>query len=117
VDALRVLRTKRPAAAYVFATKYGNRWTGNAVAHEFAKTAVRAGLELPDGVGLGAARHTFITYANEVRDLDARRHIAGRMLQHLEDVYVETLFVQRLAAVTNHVRGRLEIGAVVGRHP
>lgn len=114
VDALKVLRRRRPHAANVFGTKYGNRWTGNAVAHEFAKLAERAGLDLPAGVGIYACRHTFFTYANEVRDTDARRHIGGRLVPNLDDVYVETFFMARLTAVTDHVRSRLQVSEMIG---
>lgn len=114
VHALRRLRRKRPGSAHVFATRHGNRWTGNSVAHEFDKLATRAGLDLPSGVGIYACRHTFATYANESRDTDARRHIMGRLVPNLDDVYVETFFLPRLKVVTDHVRTRLEIPEVVG---
>lgn len=116
VAALRVLRRARPDAAHVFATKHGNHWTGNSIAHEFQKLAGegKAELNLPDGVGIYGCRHTFATYANEIRDTDARRHLMGRLLPNLDDVYVETLFVQRLKTVTDHVRDRLQIAKVVG---
>jgi integrase len=112
--ALRSLRASRPDDELVFRTKYGNAWTDNSVAHEFAKLAERAGLKLEKGVGINACRHTFATLANEVRDTDARRHIMGRKLPNLDDIYVETLFVARLRSVTDHVRQRLGIPEIVG---
>jgi hypothetical protein len=65
-------------------------------------------------LGIYACRHSFATYANEVRDTDARRHIMGRLLGNLDDVYVETFFVERLKGVTDHVRSRLQIPDVIG---
>ena len=56
-------------------------------------------------------RHTFATYANEVRDADARRTLMGRALPDLDDVYVETVFLARLQSVTSHVREKLGIAA------
>lgn len=121
--ALRRLKRRGPR---VFVTKYGNRWTGNAVAHEFAKLAVKCGLKAegvkgrkrqPDGVTAYAGRHTFATFANEVRDTDARRHLMGRTVPNLDDVYVETFFLKRLSLVTEHVRFRLDVAATVGLYP
>lgn len=114
VQALRRVIRLHPHSRYVFRTRSGGPWRGTGIAHEFAKIADRANVKLPASVGLYAARHTFATYANEVRDTDARRHIMGRLLPNLDDIYVETLFEQRLKAVTDHVHRRLEIAQVVG---
>ncbi len=112
--ALRVLCKARPNDDLIFRTKYGNAWNVAAVAHQLRKAVKIAEVPLPKNVGLYACRHTFATYANEVRDTDARRHIMGRLLPNLDDVYVETLFSERLKAVTDHVRTRLRIADLVG---
>lgn len=114
LESLRVLRAKRPADAMVFRTKAGAAWKGHAIAHAFRRAWRACALPVVKGVGLGACRHTFATYANEVRDTDARRHLMGRLLPGLDDIYVETLFHGRLQAVVNHVRDKLSIGEVVG---
>lgn len=116
VDALRALKRLRPGCEQVFVTRHGNAWSGTGIAHLFADLAEKAKLELPDGVGIYACRHTFATLANEVRDTDARRHLMGRLLPNLDDVYVETLFVERLKSVVNHVRSKLQIAEMIGRH-
>lgn len=114
LDALRVLRRRRPHDAIVFRTKRGLPWQGTAVSHAFRKLCERCEVPLAKGVNLGACRHTFATYANEARDTDARRHLMGRLLPNLDDVYVETLFHHRLKAVVDHVRTRLAIADLVG---
>lgn len=113
-DALTILRKRRPADSIVFRTKVGRPWMGTAIAHRFRQLAKAAQVPVAKGVGLGACRHTFATYANESRDTDARRHIMGRLLPNLDDVYVETLFHVRLKNVTDHVRIRLQISEIIG---
>lgn len=114
VIALRRIRKVRPNDTLVFRTVRGNQWDETDIAHEFRKAVDRAWVDLPAGVGLGACRHTFATYANEVRDADARRHIMGRKLPALDDIYVESMFGERLQAVTEHVRSRLSIADIIG---
>lgn len=113
-EALRRCIARHPQSKLVFRTRCGGQWNSIAIAHEFSKVAKRACVELPANVGLYAARHTFATFANEVRDTDARRHIMGRLLPNLDDVYVEMLFEQRLKAITDHVRARLQITEIIG---
>lgn len=114
IIALRRLRHRRPNDVRVFRTRTGRAWDETDIAHEFRRAVSRCEMDLPAGVGLGACRHTFATYANEVRDTDARRHIMGRKLPALDDIYVESMFVQRLTVVTEHVRSRLAIADLVG---
>jgi integrase len=98
VDALRVLRRKRPHDAIVFRTKRGLPWKGTAVAHAVRRLCRACELPLTKGVNLGACRHTFATYANEVRDTDARRHILGRLLPNLDDIYHRRRLRNRVAS-------------------
>jgi integrase len=118
VKSLRKVLALRPNDPLVFRTKSGRPWvrqklsrTGrgiviDAVAGRFGKLMDAAKIEMP-GVGFYALRHTFATYANEVRDADARRHIMGRKLPELDDVYIEHLFLPRLKVLTDHVRSRV----------
>lgn len=126
VHAIRVVMLARHADELVFRTRHGNLWvrtTFNAnskpvpkdsIAQAFAdllnsvcETSSRKTYrEIYKGVGFYALRHTFITYANEVRDSDARRHITGRRLAGVDDDYVESFFLPRLKVVTDHVYAR-----------
>lgn len=112
-ETLHALKRLKRINARVFNTQRGGQWNAIAIAHRFEKCAKAAEVKLPKGVGLGACRHTFATFANEVRDTDARRHIMGRLLPNLDDLYVEMLFEQRLKAVTDHVRARLNIAEMI----
>lgn len=113
VAALREIRKTRPADKLVFRTRRGLPWRGTSIAHRFQELAAAAGVDLPDGVGMYACRHTFATIANEIRDTDARRHLMGRILPNLDDVYVEGMLLKRLKVVTDHVRRRLSIAKLV----
>lgn len=124
--ALRVVLASRPNDDLVFRTRHGNLWvrtTFNAkgkpvpkdsLAQAFADllesvsdlVAKQTLRQLYKGVGFYSLRHTFITYANEVRDSDARRHIMGRKLAGLDDDYVESFFLPRLRVVVDHVYAR-----------
>ncbi len=126
VKALRVVLRARPTDDLVFRTRHGNLWVrttfnekGNPVPKDSIAQAFADLLdslcdvgkrktyrEIYKGVGFYALRHTFITYANEVRDSDARRHITGRRLAGVEDDYVESFFLPRLKIVVDHVRAR-----------
>lgn len=125
-DALAVVFKRRADDDLVFRTRHGNPWVrttfnknGKPVPKDSISQAFADLLEsvcdllarqtlrdLYKGVGFYALRHTFITYANEVRDSDARRHIMGRKLAGLDDDYVESFFLPRLKVVTDHVRTR-----------
>jgi integrase len=118
VKALRPLLELRPDDPLVFRTRHGKVWvrtergrkgkvvTKDAVADRFGKMMDEAKIDMP-GVGFYALRHTFATHANEVRDADARRHVMGRRLPDLDDVYIEHLFLPRLKILTDHVRSRV----------
>lgn len=119
--ALAPLLVLRPDDPLVFRTRHGAEWvrterrktrkgktavvTKDSVAMMFAKVCRPAA----PGTSFYWLRHTFATYANEVRDADARRFIMGRALPDLDDVYVETVFLARLQSVTSHVREKLGI--------
>lgn len=120
VDALRIVLASRPADPLVFRTNHGAQWvrvtrkgktitTKDSVGFEFYK--ILAKLWMKDqfkGVGFYVCRHTHATYANEVRDSDARLHLMGRRLPGLDgDTYVEGIFLPRLEAITSHIRNRL----------
>jgi integrase len=126
VASLRIVMSSRPNDDLVFRTRHGNPWVrttindkGKPVPKDSISQAfgrIMEGMcdvsqrktyrELYLGVGFYALRHTFITYANEVRDSDARRHIIGRRLVGVEDDYVESFFLPRLKIVTDHVHAR-----------
>jgi integrase len=127
VTALDRVLKRRPNDRLIFRTRHGKPWvrtdinargkpvTKDSLAPEFAKllasvcdVAERQTLrDIYKGVGFYALRHTHITYANEVRDSDARLHIAGRKLRGTDDDYVESFFLPRLKAVTDHVHARI----------
>lgn len=126
IHALRQVMHLRPADDLVFRTRHGNLWvrtTFNAKGKPIPKDSIAQAFadlletlcdvqqrttyrEIYKGVGFYALRHTFITYANEVRDSDARRHITGRRLHGVEDDYVESFFLPRLRVVVDHVHAR-----------
>jgi integrase len=108
ISAVRKAIRQRPHAKLIFQTNQGNRWSGTAIAHQFSNLCKRVGIELPEGVGMYALRHTFATYAREVRDIDAYRRIMGRKVgEGVDEDYIETVSAERLEAVVNHVRSRL----------
>lgn len=126
VAALAVVMGKRPTDDLVFRTRHGNPWVRatfnkkgkpvpkDSLAQAFSDLLESIGdveshqhfRDVYKGVGFYSLRHTFITYANEVRDSDARRHITGRKLAGVDDDYVESFFLPRLKVVTDHVRIR-----------
>jgi len=59
------------------------------------------------GLGFYALRHTFRTWADEVRDQHAIHRIMGHSLPGMSDVYVEEISLDRLRAVADHVRAKL----------
>lgn len=129
VAALTPLLTIRPDDEHVFRTSHGKRWvrteqigakvvTKDSIAVRFRRlldsvcllgesTKGTMSKQRP-GMGFYALRHTFATYANEIRDSDARLHLMGRALPGIDgDAYIEELFLPRLKIVTDHVRARL----------
>ncbi|MBM4017228.1 MAG: hypothetical protein FJ288_02705 [Planctomycetes bacterium] len=59
------------------------------------------------GLGFYALRHTFRTWADEVRDQHAIHRIMGHTIPGMSGIYVEEISLDRLRAVVNHVRSRL----------
>jgi integrase len=114
LKSLRRVIGNRTGDDLTFRTKRGNAWTGNTIAHEFAKACRRAKVNLPDGVGLNACRHTFATYANEVQDRDAYKRLMGRKISEgIDETYIDRIFLPRLKRVVNHVHRRLSISKIV----
>lgn len=129
VAALAPLLLLRPDDPHVFRTNHGKLWvrverkgkkiiTKDSVGDRFGRlmeSVCMLGMKVRDtfkkqrpGLGFYALRHTFYTYANEVRDSDARLHLMGRRLPSIDgDAYLEGLFLPRLKVVTDHVRSRL----------
>ena len=97
VEALRAVKLP-------FRTRYGKPWTTSAIAHEFAKLRRRAKVK---GVTFYDLRHTFATLGNEVQDRDATARVMGHALRGLDEVYVESISLDRCRRVVNHVRSRL----------
>jgi integrase len=56
-----------------------------------------------------ALRHTFRTYADEVKDPHAVFRIMGHSIPGMAGIYVEKISLERLRAVTDHVRNKLLI--------
>lgn len=90
VVALACVVASRPDDVLVFRTKYGGAWSNTAVAHELAKLVERVNAALRAGhkidLVLGDLRHTFTTYANELKDSDAWKRLMGHRLPDLRDV-------------------------------
>ena len=129
LEALRQSITRRPPAAnseadkLVFLTAFGQPWIretihrGNdnsiekvvnldAINHAFTKLLQRLNLKRK-GLGFYALRHTFRTWADEVRDQHAIHRIMGHTIPGMSGIYVEEISLDRLRAVVNHVRSKL----------
>jgi integrase len=129
VAALRaVIEGKRPQARrpeydkLVFLTLFGNPWSKHSVGStsegdpkvrrqqgispEFYKLAKKTGLA-QFGRGFYALRHTFRTWADETKDQHAVHRIMGHAIPGMSGVYVEEISLERLRAVTDHVRAKL----------
>ena len=59
------------------------------------------------GLGFYALRHTFRTWADEVKDQHAIHRIMGHVIPGMSGVYVEAISLERLRAVTDQVRQKL----------
>ena len=59
------------------------------------------------GVGFYTLRHTFRTWADEVRDQHAIHRIMGHTIPGMSGIYVEEISLERLRAVVEHVRLKL----------
>ena len=76
------------------------------VCREFGKLITGLGLKRK-GVGFYALRHTFRTWADEVKDQHAIHRIMGHAIPGMSGIYVERIELDRLWAVVNHVREKL----------
>ncbi|HUT01440.1 MAG TPA: tyrosine-type recombinase/integrase [Thermoguttaceae bacterium] len=124
-QALRESLTQRPKPAsrehedLVFLTTFGRPWlrqrvdrevhegnvrvvTVDAVRQEFHKLLKKLGVARK-GVGFYALRHTFRTWADETKDQHAIHRIMGQEIPGMSGIYVETVGIDRLRAVTDHV--------------
>jgi integrase len=131
IAALRGTLAARPkpqdeaAAKLVFVTTFGRPWVrqnvhgteGNgivkvvpmeAIGEEFSKLLRKLGLKRR-GVSFYTLRHTFRTWADEVRDQHAIHRIMGHTIPipGMSGIYVEAIGLDRLVAVTEHVRKKL----------
>ena len=129
VTALReaFLQRPKPAAGQheklMFLTIFGRPWvreqvysqenTGiekvvmlDSIGQEFNKLLVRVGLKRK-GIGFYTLRHTFRTWADEVKDQHAIHRIMGHTIPGMSGIYVEEISLERLRAVTEHVRRKL----------
>ncbi len=129
VDALRATLAGRPQAAteadadLVFLTRFGHPWVRQKVhrdeegviakvvamkslRQELDKLLRRLGIKRK-GVGFYALRHTFRTWADEVKDQHAIHRIMGHAIPGMSGIYVEQISIERLKAVTDHVRSKL----------
>jgi len=59
------------------------------------------------GIGFYTLRHTFRTWADEVRDQHAIHRIMGHTIPGMSGIYVEEISLERLRAVVEHVRHKL----------
>jgi integrase len=129
LEALRQSVACRPSATspeadrLVFLTTFGQPWVRetihraadnsiekvvnlDAINHAFTKLLQKLGLKRK-GVGFYALRHTFRTWADEVRDQHAIHRIMGHTIPGMAGIYVEEISLDRLRAVVNHVRSKL----------
>ena len=129
VTALRETLATRPqpndetAANLLFLTTFGRPWVRenvhrtedngiakvvpmDAIGEEFDKLLRKLGLKRR-GIGFYTLRHTFRTWADEVRDQHAIHRIMGHAIPGMSGIYVERIELDRLWAVVNHVREKL----------
>jgi len=129
VEAIRLVLAQRPKPAgheaekLVFLTAYGRPWVRenlhraedngiekvvsvDAIGEEFGKLLNHLGLKRK-GLGFYALRHTFRTWADEVRDQHAIHRIMGHAIPGMSGIYVERIELHRLRAVVDHVRNKL----------
>ena len=129
VEAIRLALTQRPRTVHqdserlVFLTPSGlpcvrerlhRTDNGNvekivsvdAICQEFGKLIKGLGLKRR-GIGFYTLRHTFRTWADEVRDQHAIHRIMGHAIPGMSGIYVEKIELRRLRAVVDHVRGKL----------
>ena len=76
------------------------------ISNRFRLLLGRLGLKRK-GVGFYTLRHTFRTWADEVRDQHAIHRIMGHTIPGMSGIYVEEISLDRLRTVVNHVRSKL----------
>jgi integrase len=76
------------------------------IAKEFDELISRLDMKRK-GVGFYTLRHTFRTWADEVKDQHAIHRIMGHTIPGMSGIYVEQIGLDRLWAVVNHVREKL----------
>jgi integrase len=117
IAAIREWLTLRPEpkvetdAGLLFITKYGQRWvklnaTGSpadALGQEFGKLLSELKLKRPR-LSFYGLRHSFETIAGDTKDQVGTDAIMGHVPQGMGSVYRERINVERLRAVTDHVR-------------
>ena len=129
VEAVRQAIATRPkptdeeGSRLVFLTKSGRPWVRenahrseengitkvvpvDAIGEEFDKLIRSLGLK-QKGIGFYALRHTFRTWADEVRDQHAIHRIMGHAIPGMSGIYVEKIELRRLLAVVDYVRAKL----------
>ena len=111
------------AKGLVFLTSFGQPWVRyhvhrdpngsieavtrmDAIRGEFDKLLKKLGLKRK-GIGFYTLRHTFRTWADEVRDQHAIHRIMGHAIPGMSGIYVEKIELHRLRAVVDHVHGKL----------
>ena len=128
-EALRQTLACRPTRAdaetsdLVFITTFGHPWLRekvhrtpdnsikkvvpiDGIRQEFDKILRKIGLKRK-GIGFYALRHTFRTWADEVRDQHAIHRIMGHTIPGMSGIYIEEISLDRLRVVVNHVRSKL----------
>ena len=76
------------------------------ICREFTKLLASLGMRRK-GLSFYALRHTFRTWADEVRDQHAIHRIMGHAIPGMSGIYVEMIELHRLRAVVDHVRRKL----------
>lgn len=129
LEALRSSLAARPtpvsdvADRLLFLTTFGRPWVReevrqdgdrgpakvavqDAISQEFTKLLKSLGLKRK-GVGFYSLRHTFRTWADEVRDQHAIHRIMGHIIPGMSGAYIETIEQHRLRNVVSCVRRKL----------
>ncbi len=117
-------KPKNPAfEGLVFITKYGKPWKRELIKADSSEEQLKATKTQPIsaefrkllkrlnlhryGLGFYALRHTFRTWADEVKDEHAVHRIMGHTIPGMSGIYVEEIGLDRLRAVVNHVRSKI----------
>jgi len=128
IKALRQALEARPtpreeARNLVFVTIFGRSWSreimqrdsdgliktvsrSDSIGQEFDKVLRKLGIKRP-GLSFYALRHTFRTFADEAGDQHAVHRIMGHQIPGMSGIYVEDISLDRLRAVTDHVRKKI----------